>query len=476
VRPLDVLALVGANLLFFAAGAGVTRLLGAWRTPRGLARVIGVSYLAGLAATGIGLQLLLVLGVRFGVPLVVALCAALALSGLAARGARDRPAVSVAIPRTMLPLAVVLVGIVVLMGVDLWFQPMGVWDAWAQWTAKARSIVLFHGLDARVLGSPAYREWNPDYPLLVPSVEAADFAFMRRVDTLAIHFQFLLVYAGFLLALLELLRGRVREVLVWPFVVAVALAPAVQIETAAAIADVPVAVMFALAGLFAWLWLVDADRVALRLFALFSAGALATKFEGRIFVGALSVTLLAILLVVDRRRAVPTAVAAAVAGIAGLLPWSLWVSDHKVRGSFSTAVGDRLTTGLIDKAGRLPTIVEVLSRNTVNPSRWLLLSLFVLVSLAVAWWGLRGRREAWLVAGTLALCSFGLVLVYWATPLDYHVHLALSARRVVTGPVLFGAALVPLLLEAALRSRPGVDRRSVDRRSVDRSSDDRGSE
>jgi hypothetical protein len=453
VRAVDVLALAAANLLFFAAGAGVTRLLGAWRTPRGLAGLIGVSYLAGVAATGIGLQLLLVLGLSFGVPLVVGLCAVLALSGLAARGASDRPRVSVAVPRTMLPLVAVLVGIVALMAVDLWFQPMGVWDAWAQWTAKARSIVDFDGLDARVLGNPAYREWNPDYPLLVPSIEAADFSFMGKVDTLAIHFQFLLVYAGFLLALLELLRGRVREVLVWPFVVAVALAPAVQIQTASAIADVPVAVMFALAGLYAWLWLVDSDRVALRLFSLFAAGALATKFEGRIFVGALSVTLVAVLLIVDRRRALPTVVAAVAAGVVGLLPWWLWVSDHKVRGSFSTAVGDRLGTGLIDKAGRLPTIVEVLSRNAVNPSRWLLLSLVVVASLGVAWWGLRGRREVWLVLGTLALCAGGLVLVYWATPLDYHVHLALSARRVVTGPVLFAAAVVPLLLESAIRSR-----------------------
>ena len=45
-----------------------------------------------------------------------------------------------------------------------------------------------------------------------------------------IHVQFWLIYAGFLLALLELLRGRVREVLVWPFVLAVALAPAAQIQ------------------------------------------------------------------------------------------------------------------------------------------------------------------------------------------------------------------------------------------------------
>ena len=95
----------------------------------------------------------------------------------------------------------------------------------------------------------------------MPSIEASDFTFMRHLDTRAIHLQFSLLYAGFLLALLELLRGRVREVLVWPFVLAIAAAPAVQIGTASALADIPVAIMFALAGVFAWRWLVDGDRV-----------------------------------------------------------------------------------------------------------------------------------------------------------------------------------------------------------------------
>jgi hypothetical protein len=65
------------------------------------------------------------------------------------------------------------------------------------------------------------------------------------------------------------------------------------------------------------------------------------------------------------------------------------------------------------------------------------------------------------VAGTLALIVVGLVFVYWATPLDPSWHLRQSARRVVTGPMLFAIALAPLLLEASARAlaarRAGVD-------------------
>jgi hypothetical protein len=46
----------------------------------------------------------------------------------------------------------------------------------------------------------------------------------------------------------------------------------------------------------------------------------------------------------------------------------------------------------------------------------------------------------------VVLSLAGLVLAYWTTPLEFHYHLATSARRVVAGPVLLAAALTPLLL------------------------------
>jgi hypothetical protein len=448
----DVVGLVACNLLFLLAGAGLLRLLGAWRTRRGLVRTLGVAYLGGIAGVGVTLQLVLVLGAPFERWVVIVVCLALAATGFAARSPADPRAHPIRIPGYLLPAAVSLVAIVALMAVDLWFQPLGVWDAWAQWTAKARSLVVFNGLNAELLGSAPYHTWNPDYPLLIPAIEASDFSFMRYVDTRAIHIQFWLIYAGFLLALLQLLRGRVREVLVWPFVLAVALAPAVQIQTAAALADVPVGVFFALAGIFAWRWVVEQDTLALRLFPLFAAGAYATKFEGRIYIGALSVTMVVAMALTARARLVPT-LASVLVALVGLVPWSLWTSHHHVVGVFSTSLRERLGSGLIDKADRIPLILEALARNVVNPTRWLLLALVVIASVILAWTARENHVGRWLVAGTLSLTALGLVLVYWATPLELHLHLALSARRVVTGPMLFAIALVPLLLEGASAAR-----------------------
>lgn len=439
------------NALFFAAGAGVVRALGGWRTARGLLRRCGVVYLAGIAAVGVTLQLLLVLGVPFSRATVIGVTVALALTGVLNRRAADAPAAGARIPSHLLPVVLTLAAIVGLMAVDLWFQPLGVWDAWAQWTAKARALVLFDGLNESVLSSSAYRPWNPDYPVLLPAIEASDFTFMRSIDTRAIHLQFWLVYAGLLLALLQVLRGRVREELVWPFVLAVSLAPAVQIQSASALADVPVAAFFALAGVFAWDWLVDADRLALRLLTLFSAGALATKFEGRLYVGALFVALTVMVLLTARQRVVPTLVAGAIASV-GLLPWSFWVSRHDVVGIFSTSLGKRLGGDLLSETDRIPLTLQALGRNVFDPSRWLLTAFVVVVVLVIAKRALPGHPGPKLVVGTLALIVVGLVFVYWATPLNPRWHLRQSARRVVTGPMLFAIALAPLLLETSVRS------------------------
>lgn len=455
----DAAGLVLCNLLFLLAGAGLVRLLGGWRTPRGLVRVIAIAYLAGIAAVGVTLQLLLALGTSFNRWVVIAVCAVLALSGLAARRPADAPARGIAIPRMMWPLAAGVVFFVVLMFVDTWFQPLGQWDAWSQWTAKARSFVIFHGLNTTFFENGAYHKWNPDYPLLVPSIEASDFTFMRHLDTRAIHLQFSLLYAGFLLALLELLRGRVREVLVWPFVLAIAAAPAMQIGTASALADIPVAIMFALAGVFAWRWLVDGDAVALRLFALFGAAAYATKFEGRIFVVALSATLIALTAWKDRKRLRATiVVVVAVAALVGLVPWWIWVANHHVVGAFSTSASQRLSGGIVDRVGRIPTTVVSLGESIFNPGRWLLVGVVVVAVLVIAFRALPRRPEPWLLAGTVGLILGGLILVYMATPLELHAHLLHSARRVVSAPVLFAAVLAPLVLEAVLGAPTRGDR------------------
>jgi hypothetical protein len=440
----DALALVGCNALFLLAGAGVTRALGVWRTPRGLLRGAGLAYLAGLAAVGVALQLLLVLGVRFGVVTVVATTLVLAGTGLLRRSGPDPAPVALRPSRFVAPQMGVVAGMVVLMAVDLWFQPLGKWDAWAQWTAKARVIYLFHGLMPSILSTPPYYAMNPDYPTLLPAVEAADFSFAGRVDTQVIHLQFWLLYAATIWALVQLLTPRGR-VIGWSVAALVAVTPEVQVLTASALADIPVAVFFAFAGLHARRWLDEDDGVALRLYALFAAAALATKFEGRIYVAALAVVLLAQLVFGARRRLLPAAAASAVA-LVGIVPWSLWASHNHVRGIFVTSLRDRLSPDLFSHVGRIPLTLGTLLRDVATPGEWLLPASVVVAAAVVAYRSRSSRPLLVFVGGTLLLCTAGLVLVYWATPLDPTWHLRQSGTRVIAGPLLFATFLVPALL------------------------------
>ena len=68
----DVLALLLVNGCLFAAGAGVTRALGAWQGPRELLTVLATSFLAGAAVFGVLAQLLYVLGFSLSVPQTLA--------------------------------------------------------------------------------------------------------------------------------------------------------------------------------------------------------------------------------------------------------------------------------------------------------------------------------------------------------------------------------------------------------------------
>lgn len=444
----NVGGLLLCNLLFLAAGAGLARAVGAWHSWRGLVRTIGVAYLAGVAAVGVTLQLCLSLGAPFDRWVVITTCVALAGTGFLARTSTDRPSQRISVPRIMWPVVAALVGMVALLFVDVWFQPLGQWDAWSQWTAKAHALIVFHGVDARVFQSAPYSPWNPDYPLLVPSIEASDFSFMTGIDTRAIHVQFFLLYAGFLGALVQLLRSHVREVLLWPFVLAIAVAPAVQVQTASALADVPVAIMFAMAGLFAWRWVFDADRVALMLFAVFAAGAYATKVEGRIYIGALSVMVVLLVALRDRDRIMATVSAVGVALI-GLVPWWLWSSSHQIGGVLRPSSGP-VSGDLLNNVDRIPRTLGSLTEHILDPTRWLLIGAVIVAAVILAWLVLPDHAQPWFVIGTVGMAIAGLTFAYCVSSFALDAYLRHSVGRVVTGPVLFAVVLAPLLLESVL--------------------------
>ena len=441
----DLAKLFLANALFLAAGFGVRRLVGSRHgagTPGGLA----LTYLAGFASFGVLSQLLLVVGLALTRVEATALAVLLFALGFLRRSTGEGTPRTVAPARTRVEtlLALLAAAVVAAVAVASVYEPLTAWDAWAFWVPKAKSIVLFNGLDPRFFGAPTTA--NADYPLLLPAVEATDFRFIGHFDTQVIHFQFWLVLVAFLGAVPALLRDQVRPILVRSIVVVLACAPSLAIHAESAYADVPVAVCVALAALLAWRWLVLREAAALRLFVVFAAGALATKVEGRLFVGALVVSLAGIAARESARRGCAALAAGAVAASIGLLPWSVWIRVHGIHGAYHADLGS--LGSHLHRIG--PSIASLLGHG-LDPLEWLVVLPCGVAALLLSASSSTDRRTIALVTSSFLLSLALLVATYWATPYDFEWHLHTSADRVVIAPVLLVAVLTPVLLESALR-------------------------
>jgi hypothetical protein len=269
---------------------------------------------------------------------------------------------------------------------------------------------------------------------------------MGHFDTQVVHFQFWLVLVAFLVALPALLRDRVRPVLLRSLVVVLACAPGLVLHAESAYADVPLAAFVALAGVLGWRWLNLRDAAALRLFAVFAAGALATKVEGRLFVAALVLSLAAVSARDSLRRSCEPLAAGAAAALVGIVPWWTWTHVHRIHGAYSADLA-----GLgrhVDRIG--PTIASLLGQG-LDPLQWLVVLPSGAAAVVLACWWRADRRTAALL-GSAFLLSLGLLVVtYWATSYAFEAHLRTSADRVVIAPMLLVAVLTPVLLESVLR-------------------------
>jgi len=433
----DVCLLAVFNALLLAAGCGVTGALGWWRG-RAVARVLGLSYLAGVAAFGVLAQLLYVCGASLATWQVVLICAALAAGAVGS--ARGRP-LRRAAPTRWRVVAVAVAAMLVLLAIDLWYQPLWAYDAWTFWTPKA------HALWALGLEPQWFTQANltsPDYPILLPSIEAAGFHFTGYEQSL-LDLQSLLFFAAFLRAVYELAHEHADGAVLWAVLVMLAIAPSVADQLAAAEADVPLAVLFATAGLCGARWLLTAERRALALAAVLGAGAAATKVEGTAFVIALFVVL-AVVAGGRRRAAAVEPLAAGAAALAlGIVPWRVWLAVHDVHNQASAS---RVTgvSFLAHHGGRVPEAAAYMLWKMLDPRAWLLV---VPLFVAACWLARRGRGQLVAYAAATAVLAFAsLVFAYWSTRLGLHYQLTTSARRVVTSVVFFSAATTPLLTRA----------------------------
>ena len=462
------LGLLASQLAVLVVGYSLLRALGIAELKVKDARLLGLSYLAGWASTGVLLTLALVLGVGSSLPVILVVVAAqigifLWLGRTAEPlGPPPRPVVQ---PRHPLAAAACWLsgGLIVVAVVSAAAVASKVgWDASRDsdatsfWIPKAEIIHHFHGLDAELWKVFAHAE----YPPLAPAMDAFTFFFAGVHPSLLVTQRTILGIA-FLLSVVALLGRCVPRWLLLPFVATLATAPWYWPGLTSLMVDAPVAYLVSAAAITGFLWLHEGRRCWLALAALFLAAGALLKFEGFFFSEILAVTLVAAAAVRYRRRAAPAL--ALVAAPLCIALWWLWLDRHGLSAANSADyhVSDVFDPGYLSaRAFRLTrTLTAYRSAGDWFVSRvfagshvprvngWVLVVPLVVAS-AVA-----GRRHRLLAAAAAAWVVFalaGLAVVYWIGRPGITWYLSVTLIRVGGTIVIVGMALATMLLALEL--------------------------
>jgi hypothetical protein len=446
----SLLGLVALNLFALGVGAGLLWGLRGWRTWWELGRLAGLAYMLGIAALGVALTLVLVMGVPFSLATVLLTGLVLAAGGLGVgvRLGRPRPVLGPG-PRRI-GLAGAALAALVIVYLEALFRAarlsgLYAFDAWSFWVPKAKAIYFFGGLDEQFFSELP----NPTYPPLVPTLEATAFHFMGSADVVTLHVQFWFLLAGFVAAVAGLLATRVPPVLLWTFALLALVSPRVVGRTLEPQADFTLDYLFALAALLVALWLLERRPWQLASATLFLGAIMLTKREGQLLAACVVAAALAASLR-EWRSAWPRLALVSACALAVALPWRVWYVSHDLTGEFPSSG----VTGPLDNLDRAwPSLQSVLSA-AFDADLWTVVLPLVIVALALAF--VAGAR----VLPVYATFVYGLALAgfTWAiwsfTELEVPIEQDEAINPVVrlsASLVVLSAGLTPLLLDAAWR-------------------------
>ena len=322
------------------------------------------------------------------------------------------------------------------------------------WIPKAESIFYAHGLDA----APLHTLVHPEYPPLVPAMNAATFHLIGGFHPSVLPLQMTLLGIAFVLAVVALLDRFAPRWITLPTLAVLVTTSWFWWRLGSPLADQPVAYLVATGVLCALVWLLELRRSWLALAIVLLAGASLTKLEGTMFALLLFLVVLAAGLLVYRRAAWPAALL--LLAPATVVPWHFWLRHHGLPASAEDYdVTDLLDPGLL--ADRIHRFTRALKWMQESPFNQLQTAVLVCVALAVLLVAtlrvpvLTATATAWMVVGTLGLAS-----VYWIGRFEISFYLAVSAGRVGTAIITTAAVLMPFLLGLALERDPRDPRRS----------------
>jgi hypothetical protein len=440
-----VVAALAVQLLGLICGLGILVLAGIVPTKAGsLLAGAGLAYLVGWATILVVQSFAAVIGlaVDLVVPVVVATALMLGAFVRGSAAEEERRGRSSRLSK-LASLAMAAAGILIAANIlTSGFLPVSAFDAWAQWIPKAE-VLRGEGLEASTLWTnPVYVYVNQDYPLGLPILHALQLD-AAGGDVTAVHVAPWAFLAAFTSAVLFLLRCRPLWA-VAPAVLCFVVAPTVQLQTRTVLGELPLAVMIATGVLLLVLWLDERRPAVLGLGALLLAGAASLKSEGA---GAGLIALIAagiVSWVEGPASARKSALVAAVAVAATLVPWRVWMAHHDVHGRVVLENG--LDPGhLADQIGRVQPMLESFFAALARPGENLMLPAAALVLIVLTVCFMRERRSrALLYLGVMVGHAAVVLWANWTSEEPIGTYLPESGRYLLPVTALAAVAVADL--------------------------------
>lgn len=434
--------LAAFHALFVLVGTALLFALGGLTRRRDVARLVGLSYLLGIAALGIVWTWLLAAGVPFGtVTILVTAVAAAALAVVAGRrrgftlGSREPSAVR---PATLVAAAGLAVVGVYLESLFRSARLEGLYsfDGWAFWVPRGKAIYFTGGFDPSLFAAVPHAS----YPPVVPILDAAAFHAMGSPDVVTLHVQYWLFALGFVAAAAGLLVRRVPGWILWPPLALVLVLPRMRASLLAAQADYLLDYLVVTAAILLTLWLAERRPWHLHAAAVLLACGAIVKREGSVLAACVLVAAAAAAMR-SWRWAWPRLVLVGILVLVAILPWRLWYRANGIEGELGTGgIRDALSQRTLDSLRLAFDVLTTSGRWSVVPA----VGLAAIVLAAI--WGHR-RHAAFAGAAvlllTLAGASTSVVFPEIGVTDDEAVN---PIVRLTAGTILLLACLTPLLL------------------------------
>jgi hypothetical protein len=442
------------NAFVLGVGAGVLWGCRGWRWWTDFVRLIGVAYFLGLSALMIVTMLELVIGIPVGPPTVLLSGAGLVVAAVAVGRGRGFAAPGLRPPVWRFP-RISLIGGLFVAGIVVYFEGLfragrlaGVareWDSWANWLPKSRSLFLTEHLDLEFLAVvPQLTSYPPGHT----TIQALAFHAMGSADTVTLHTQYSFMAVFFALGVIGLLAQRVRDLILFPVLLAFLVAPYLLDWTTTVYADIPMGYLIALAALLVFLWIDERQSWHLAAATVLLSGAMLTKREGMLFAVCVLFAGLAASFG-DRRELWGRLLGSGLIALALVLPWRIWFMAHGI----SSVGPDTGYDGHLSDLDRLWPAFEISLRSLVHQDLWHFAPILALAAILLALLGRAWRISVYAAASLVA----GIGAVTWVLWVNHGltlIHDDWAIRRLIGTPVLVLAVLTPLLLQRAWSSEP----------------------